>query len=238
MQYPLANKYSQEFLQANIMGPNPLKLLEELFSLHRPQAGELVLDLGCGRGVTSIFMAREYGLRVFATDLWIPATENKQRFDEFALTAEQIVPIHADAHELPYADNFFDSIVSVDSYHYFGLDKEYLGKYLLPLLKPQGYLLIVVPGFKEDYHQNLPAELLLSWTPQDLETMQDTNVWRHTLEATPGLRIAKIIEMESMQECWDDWLACDNEYSVGDRKTMNAGGGKYLNFIAIIAQKL
>ena len=34
-----------------------------------------------------------------------------------------------------------------------------------------------------------------------------------------------------------DTVMQENEYAVGDRKAMYAGGGKYLNFIAIVLQK-
>lgn len=43
--------------------------------------------------------------------------------------------------------------------------------------------------------------------------------------------------MKSFDECWNDWLACDNEYAIGDRPSMNAGAGKYMNFIAIILRR-
>ena len=43
--------------------------------------------------------------------------------------------------------------------------------------------------------------------------------------------------MESNDEVWADWLKQENEYAVGDRKTMEAGGGKYLNFIKIVLRK-
>ena len=43
--------------------------------------------------------------------------------------------------------------------------------------------------------------------------------------------------MERNEEVWADWLALENEYAVGDRKSMEAGGGKYLNFIAIVLRK-
>lgn len=46
-----------------------------------------------------------------------------------------------------------------------------------------------------------------------------------------------VSEMESNEDVWADWLAQDNEYAVGDRKTMEAGGGKYLNFVAIVLRK-
>ena len=43
--------------------------------------------------------------------------------------------------------------------------------------------------------------------------------------------------MQRNDEVWQDWLRQENPYAVGDRKTMNAGGGKYLNFIKIVLRK-
>lgn len=237
MNYPLSEKYSKEFILKNIMGPNPMKLLEELFERERPIEGSVVLDLGCGRGVTSIFMAKEYGLRVFATDLWVSATENKQRFDAVGLTIDQIIPIHAESHDLPYADEFFDAVVSVDAYHYFGLDKEYLGEHLLPLVKHGGKLYLIVPGMKKDLHANLPPEMLVTWSAEDLDTIHDAAHWRGVLEQTDGVEIEEIYELEGNDECWRDWLASDNPYAVSDRKPMEAGAMKYMNMLAIILRR-
>ena len=47
----------------------------------------------------------------------------------------------------------------------------------------------------------------------------------------------EIGEMESNDEVWTDWMKQENEYAVGDRKSMEAGGGKYLNFIKIVLRK-
>ena len=47
----------------------------------------------------------------------------------------------------------------------------------------------------------------------------------------------EIAEMESNDEVWADWLKQENEYAVGDRKSMEAGGGKYLNFNKIVLRK-
>ncbi len=237
MKYMKSEKYDSNFIKENIMGPNPMKLLEELLSLHNIPQNATVLDLGCGRGVTSVFMVKEYSLRVFATDLWISATDNKKRFDNLGLTSEQIIPIHAEAHNLPYAEEFFDAVVSVDSYHYFGRDQEYLDKHLLPFVKHGGYLLFAVPGLKMDIHDNLPPEMLLSWTADDIGTLHDTIYWQKMLEMTNGIEIISVCEMESFDECWNDWLVCDNEYAIGDRKSMNAGADKYMNFVAMIVRR-
>ena len=36
--------------------------------------------------------------------------------------------------------------------------------------------------------------------------------------------LLQVREMESHEEFWADWLRQDNEYAIGDRKAMEAGG--------------
>jgi len=237
MEYTRSNRYDINLVREKIMGPNPIKLDEELLADHRIPQGATVMDLGSGQGLTSVFLAKEYGFRVFAADLWSNPTENKRFFNQMGLTTEQIIPIHADANDLPFAEEFFDVVISTDSYNFFGRDPEYLGKHLLPFIKHGGYLYIVVPGMKKDCHDNLPAELLLSWTPDQLDYLHDTTYWTNIIFQTEGIEILSLHEMKSNEEVWNDWLACDNEYARGDRKSMEAGGGRYLNFVAIVLQR-
>lgn len=90
---------------------------------------------------------------------------------------------------------------------------------------------------KHDCHDNLPGELLLSWTPEQLEYMHDVQYWKKLVSSSRGAEVLSVSEMESNDEVWADWLKQDNEYAVGDRKAMEAGGGKYLNFISIVLRK-
>ena len=90
---------------------------------------------------------------------------------------------------------------------------------------------------KKDCHENLPQELLLSWTPEQLDYMHDIDYWRAITESCKGAQLVEISEMESNEEVWNDWLRQENEYAIGDRKSMEAGGGKYLNFIKIVLRK-
>ncbi|MEA4823068.1 MAG: class I SAM-dependent methyltransferase [Clostridiaceae bacterium] len=237
MKYSLSEKYNTPQFNIRMMGPNPIKLEEELLHGNRIPQGAIVMDLGSGQGVTSVFLVREYGFRVYATDLWTDPSVNLRFFEEAGISREQLIPIHADANELPYAHEFFDAIVSTDSYHYFGRDPAFLGEKLLPYVRHGGYIYIAIPGMKRDCHENLPEEMLLSWTPEDLETIHDAAYWRRMVEQTDGAEVCKVCEMESMDEVWSDWLACDNEYARGDRKAMNAGAGKYLNFVKIVLRR-
>ena len=138
---------SPEFLSDNMMGPNSMAIVQELLQGQKLTPGMRVLDLGCGRGLTSVYLAKTYGVQVFAADLWISATENYQHFRSLGLE-NQIIPIHADAGELPFAQDYFDAIVSVDSYHYFGNNDTFAKEHLLPLLKKDGLAALAFPGMK------------------------------------------------------------------------------------------
>ncbi len=233
----LSQKYDRDFIAKNIMGPNPMKIAEELLAMEPLKEDMTVLDLGCGHGVTSVFLAKEYGLKVFAVDLWISPTDNKKTFDEMGLTNEQIIPLKGEAHDLPFAEEFFDAAVSIDSYHYFGRDKTYLNQHLLPLVRCGGYLLLAFPGLKKDIHDNIPSEMLLSWTAEDIETLHDMDYWKNIIGSAEGAELLTVWEMECFEESWNDWLSCDNKYAVNDRKSMEAGAGKYMNIIAMILRK-
>ena len=237
MKYPLNEKYASPELMAKIMGPNPLKLEEELLTGHLIPAGSVVCDLGSGQGLTSVFLAREYSFTVYAADLWSDPEENRRFFREMGLSDGEVIPVKADATDLPFEKEFFDGVVSTDSYNYFGRDPDYLDEKLLPFVKKGGYIYIAIPGMKQDCHQNLPPELLLSWTPEQLDYMHDVDYWRDVVSKSRDAEVIEVREMESNEEVWADWLRQENEYAVGDRKAMEAGGGKYLNFIKIVLRK-
>lgn len=237
MKYPLSEKYNTPALMAKMMGPNPLKLEEELLMGHRIPAGATVCDLGSGQGLTSVFLAKEYGFKVYATDLWSNPEENRTFFHEMGLTDAQIIPVKADAEALPFEREFFDAVVSTDSYNYFGRNPDYLDDKLLPFVKKGGYIYIAIPGMKKDCHDHLPKELLLSWTAEQMDYMHDTDYWRNMVNQCKGAEVLTVEQMRSDEEVWADWLAQENEYAVGDRRAMEAGAGKYLNFIKIVLQK-
>lgn len=237
MKYIKSEKYNTPELQSKIMGPNPVKLEEELLLDHKIPQGSVVCDLGSGQGLTSVFLAKEYGFTVYAADLWSDPEENRKFFDEMGLSRDRIIPVKADALDLPFEKEFFDAVVSTDSYNYFGRDESYLDGKLLPFVKSGGYVYIAIPGMKKDCHDNLPQELLLSWTPEQLDYMHDVEYWSRTVGKSKCSEVISVIEMESNEEVWADWLKQENEYAVGDRKSMEAGGGKYLNFIKIVLRK-
>lgn len=144
-------KYKQYFTKDYMMGPNALRLLDEIVT-DNPQAvsSGQVLDLGCGAALSSIYLANETPEeKIWALDLWISATDNWQRIKANGLE-NKIIPIHGDALDMPFAREYFDGIISVDTYHYFGCEEKIFAEKILPFLKKGGYALIAVPGVKEE----------------------------------------------------------------------------------------
>jgi len=78
----------------NQMGPNALWLVKWLCEVLPLKPGMLVLDLGCGKAMTSIFLAREFGVRVWAADLWMSPDNNWRRVVA-AGTADLVCPVKA-----------------------------------------------------------------------------------------------------------------------------------------------
>lgn len=236
MNFSRSQKYDRQFVSDNLMGPNALKMVEELTLNLNLHPGMRVLDLGCGKGLTSIFLAKEFGVQVFATDLWIAATENYGRFKQVGLD-NRIIPIHADANALPYADEYFDAIISVDAYYYFGMNETFMDEKLAPLIKPNGIIALAFPGFKKDIQGSLPPEFLLSWTAEDLSTFHSCEWWGNLLSKSKKIRLDKVGELSCHDECWADWLATDNPYAIKDKPAMDAGAGKYMNLVSVLAAK-
>lgn len=237
MEFLKSNKYDKSLINENMMGPNSIKMLEELMQSVKLEKGMRVLDLGCGKGLTSIFLAKEYGVQVFATDLWITATQNYELFKSFGLE-NQIIPIHADALELPYPDEYFDAVISIDAYYFFGRDSQYMDEKLAPLIKKGGIIALAFPGSKEEFNNSIPKEMLISWSAEDLETFHSLKWWDEILSRSEKIKIHSIQEMQCCEETWNDWLSCENEYAIRDRPSMEAGAGKYMNLLSVIAQRI
>ena len=237
MKYTKTNKYDKELIKDKIMGPNPLKLLEELLKDNKIKEGSTIMDLGSGTGLTSVFLAKEYNYKVYAVDLWSNPKSNRRFFNKMNIPKNQIIPVKMDGAKLDFDYEYFDAVISTDSYNYFGRDNNYLDNKLLPYIKKGGYIYIAVPGMKKDCHNNIPKELLLSWNSEELDYIHDINYWKNIITKSKNSGIISIYEMESNRECWQDWIECDNDYAKKDKKSIDAGALKYLNFIGIVLRK-
>lgn len=192
------------------MGPNPLWLIESLCNRRAPSAGSTVLDLGCGKALTSVFLAREFEVRVIAADWWVPPEENWQRL-LIAGVASQVIPLRAEAHSLPFAEAQFDAIVSIDAYHYFGTADLYVRE-MKRLLRPGGWLGIAVPGLREELPV-LPPPALARYWDWEFCSFHSPEWWRHHWAKTGLLSVRDAWWVDDSHELWLQWAGIADDYS-------------------------
>ncbi|OKH55802.1 SAM-dependent methyltransferase [Calothrix sp. HK-06] len=234
-QFPRASKYHPEWVIASVSGgANSLWMTEWLTTVMDLRPGMRVLDLGCGRAASSIFLHREFGVQVWATDLWFSASENIQRIRD-AGVLDGVFPIHADARSLPFAAEFFDAIVCIDSFIYYGTDDLYLN-YLAQFVKPGGLLGIAGAGLVQEIEGLLPEHLQKWWT-QDLWCLHSAAWWRRHWERTGIVDIELADTMPDGWQVWLDWqrvVAPDNETEI---KVLEADSGNYLGYVRLVGRR-
>ena len=225
-----ADTYEKSFMDQNMMGPNSMVILEELLENIELSANMRVLDLGCGRALSSIFLAKEFGVQVFAVDLWIEATDNYKRIQQMGVE-DLVVPIHVDAHELPFADEYFDALISIDAYQYFGNNDIYYDKHLKHLLKKDALVAIAIPGMKNELGDHVPDEMEPYWPEEARNEWHAIDWWKDKFKGK--IKNLEVKEMNCFDKAWNDWLSTENPYAVGDRKMMAADNGRYMNLVSI-----
>jgi cyclopropane fatty-acyl-phospholipid synthase-like methyltransferase len=181
--FPLSAKYDPQWILDNALGENALCQVESL-ARHLPlRAGMRVLDLACGKATSSIFLAREFGVEVWAADGTISPTENRKRAIGLQCEAS-VFPLRVDAHSLPFAKEFFDAVIAIDSFLYFGTDERYLG-YLIQFIRPGGFIGIVDIAFTRELRSIEDApEYLRPQYPKHWSYVHSVDWWRRHWEKT------------------------------------------------------
>jgi SAM-dependent methyltransferase len=76
----------------------------------------LVLDVGCGIGLTPAYVVRRYGARVIGIDLTYKMLQRARREAGDRGVADRVAYCVADAQALPFADGAFDTVMSESVY--------------------------------------------------------------------------------------------------------------------------
>lgn len=234
-QFPCSSKYHPEWIRASVSGgANPLWLTEWLATDVDLQPGMRVLDLGCGRAMSSIFLHLEFGVQVWAADLLFSVSENYQRIRD-AGVENGVFPIHADARSLPFAANFFDVVISIDSFFYYGTDDLYLNS-LAYFLKPGGQLGIAGAELMQELQNTVPEHLQQWWT-QDLWCLHSAGWWQRHWQRTGIIEVEVADTLPEGWRLWQQWheaIAPDNRLEIA---ALQADSGRYLGYVRVIGRK-
>lgn len=234
--FPRASAYHPEWVLAGVGGAaNPLWLIEWLSESLDLQPGMRILDLGCGRALSSIFLRREFGVQVWAVDLWFDAAENLRRIRDAAIE-DGVFPIRTDARSLPFAPGFFDAVVSIDSFPYYGTDDLYLD-YLARFLKPGGELGIAGAGLMHEIEGQVPTHLGEWWAAEQPYCLHSAAWWRQHWARTNILDIAVADTLPDGWRFWLDWLKIIAPENVLEIRSLEDDAGDSLGYIRVVGRR-
>lgn len=236
--YPRSSNFDPEWVIDNSMGPNVLWLAEGLTNAMNLVSGMRVLDLGCGKAVSSIFLAREFGLEVWAADLWIDVAANWKRVCDAGEVA-RVFPVHAEAHDLPFADRFFDAIICIDAYHYFGTDDLYL-EYLTRFARDGAEIGIVMPGTTRELDR--PPSHLEPYWHRDFATFHSAAWWRRHWEKSGLVEVRSCDEVPNGADLWQLWSDTCIQQGVArgpeQAEMLHVDAGRTLGFVRMVGARL
>ncbi len=140
-----------------------LKATEELMELCHVGEGSYVLDVGCGAGQTSCYIAKKYGCRVVGVDVKERMIERSKERAESEGVEDMVEFRVADAQDLPFDDDVFDAVIT-ESVTAFPEDKQRAVKEYARVTKPGGYV-----GLNESTWLKVPPPPeMIEWVSQDL----------------------------------------------------------------------
>lgn len=191
-----SGKYDKTMVRKCMAGPNALYLTEELTDSMDIKPGTLVLDLGCGRGLSSVFLAKEYGADVYAVDKNVYASETCMMLRDMGLDGH-VFPIQADAASLPVPNGIIDTLVCVNAYHNFGMEAGFFETRIKPALKEDAQVGFVLLGRDKDFvYKDDDNENPVFWTMDE---------WKHWFESE-GIDVHICEQLRSTQRAWKEWM--------------------------------
>lgn len=234
--FPRSSRYHPDWILGSVSGgAHSLWLTEWLVQAMDLRPGMRVLDLGCGLASSSIFLAREFDVQVWATDLWFSASERQRRISD-AGCASKVYPIHAEAHALPFAAQFFDALVSIDSFMYYGTDDLYLN-YIASFIKPGGAMGIALTGLMREIDGPVPDHLAAWWEPS-MWCLHSAPWWQRHWEKTGIVDVERADSMADGWQRWLDWQRVVCPENTLELQTVDADRGRYLGYVRCVGRRL
>ena len=152
-------KLEKIFVNASARTRN-IKVIEQLFSQIDLGNVKKALEVGCGIGVLSSYLAEKYKWEVTGIDLdseQIERAKNDYRENKYLKFFE------ADATKLPFGDNEFDLVLSVDALHHIPNRNKISGE-INRVLKSNGFYVLVdiaLPRFFGKY--SIPVDDVINY---------------------------------------------------------------------------
>jgi len=129
-----------------------LDITEKTIRLMDLRAGERVLDLGCGAGWATRLLARLVadGPSGFGQVVGVDVSDEMiRRARQASKDFENIMFVWGSAQQIPWEENYFDKVLSVESFYYYADQDRALAE-LFRVMAPRGRLFILINLYKDN----------------------------------------------------------------------------------------
>jgi ubiquinone/menaquinone biosynthesis C-methylase UbiE len=132
------------------MEQHHFSITQQTLALMKLKPGERVLDLGCGAGWASRLLAEQVGKdgQVVGLDV---SDEMIRRARAGSKDHDNIMFVVGSAQQIPWQENFFNKVLSVESFYYYGDQGGALDE-LRRVLAPGGELYILINLYKDNHY--------------------------------------------------------------------------------------
>ena len=145
------NRWAEEG-RGEEMEKHHLNITEQTLRRMELRPGERVLDLGCGAGWASRILARLVGEgpeghgQVVGVDI---SDEMMRRARAASRDFDNLMFVWGSAQQIPWEENFFDKVLSVESFYYYA-DQDRVLHELFRVMAPRGRLFILINLYKDN----------------------------------------------------------------------------------------
>ena len=174
-----------------------IDLIEELLQWSGVQQAENILDVGCGIGGSSLYLAKKFNAKVTGITLSpVQASRAAERATEALLNTQASFQV-ADAQNMPFADNSFDLVWSLESGEHMP-DKTKFMQECYRVLKPGGKFIMVTWC-----HRSTENEALTIDEKQHLADIYRVYCLPYVLSLPEYAEIARLLPLQNISTA--DW---------------------------------
>ncbi|HVP55621.1 MAG TPA: methyltransferase domain-containing protein [Candidatus Eisenbacteria bacterium] len=201
------------------MEAHHISITKQTLALMNLQPGDRVLDLGCGAGWASRLIAKAVANgdkpgQVVGLDV---ADEMIRRARAGSVDYDNVMFVVGSAQQIPWEENFFDKVLSVESFYYYA-DQERALAELFRVMAPKGDLYILINLYRDNPYslrwvEELQVPVQVHSEQEYVEMLQG-----HTFEDVRAVRVPDLTP--TPEEYSGRWFA--NAEELRDFKRIGA----------------
>ncbi|HXY48000.1 MAG TPA: class I SAM-dependent methyltransferase [Terriglobales bacterium] len=209
------------------MEQHHLDITEKTIRRMNLRSGERVLDLGCGSGWATRLLARLVcdGPQGFGQVIGVDVSDEMIRLARQASKDfENVMYVWGSAAQIPWEENFFDKVLSVESFYYYPDQDRALAE-LFRVLAPKGRLFILINLYRDN--------------PYSLQWVDKLKVPVHVRSAAEYVDLLKKHAFENVEyaQIADDTPTPDDYVTTSFRSLEDLRAFKRIGALLLMASK-